>query len=81
MIQILLEQVRLSYALVAPCVSIPFKQIMLSSLIMLIEAYEELHNQLAVLLLIPKLASVEGMTDMHYMPFEGAVAYPFTAEH
>ena len=66
--------------LVAPYDCIPCKQGMFSSLIMPIEAYEELHNKLAMPLPIPK-PTIDGVNGFHYMSFEEVVTHPFTAEH
>ena len=66
--------------LVAPCDCIPCKQGMSSSLIMPIEAYEELHSKLTMPLPIPK-PTIDGVNDFHYISFEEAVTHPFTAEH
>ncbi len=54
---------------------------MFSSLLMPIEAYEELHINLAMPLAIPKTTNVEGMAGMHDMSIEEAVTHTFTAEH
>ena len=64
-----------------PCDCIPCNQEMFSSLIMPIEAYGELRNKLTMSLPIPKPSNVEGVTDLHLMSFEEAVAHPFNAEH
>jgi len=54
---------------------------MFSPIIMLVEAYTELHEKYAMPLPIPKPTSTAVKTDLHYMSFEEATAHPFTDEH
>ena len=50
-------------------------------MIMPIDAYEELHKNCAMSLLIPKPQSVAGIPNLHNMNFEEAVRHPLMDEH
>jgi len=69
--------------LVAPCECIPCRKGMPAPMIMPLEAYAELHNNLAMSLPITKTSSGAAGTrvHLHYMSFEEAMTHPFTDEH
>ena len=73
----------LNRPLVAPCDCSHCRKIMFASMIMPLEAYAELHTNLAMPVPITKTSSSAAGThvDLHYMSFEEAVPHPFTDEH